>query len=104
MLARFDASVAMKNAQSVKQLSPDNQRRLFGTAGTAAALRGEFRSRSSTQIIIANCVVTRELSDNQIAEEFWRDLSLCRALIMHPGGHLAIGMRGISIPAIEAPQ
>jgi hypothetical protein len=93
--------MAMKNAQSVKRLSPDNQRRLFGTEGATAALCGEFRSRSSTRIIIANCVVTRELSDSQATQEFWRDLALCCALILLPVGYLAIGMRGIWIDPCE---
>jgi hypothetical protein len=93
--------MAMKNAQTVKRLFSVIQRRLSGTAGAAAALRAEFRSRTSTEIIIANCVVTRELSDSQATKEFWRDLSLCCALIMLPAGYLAIGMRGIWIDPCE---
>jgi hypothetical protein len=52
--------MAMKNTQSVKRLSSVIRRRLFGTARAVATLAGEFRSRSSTEIIVANRIVTRE--------------------------------------------
>jgi hypothetical protein len=56
------------------------------------------------KLFIANHVVTRELSDSQATKEFWRDLSLCCALIMLAAAYLGMACAEYRSLRFSAPQ